>query len=693
MHSGGGGVHGGAFGGVSEYNPIDDFDLYWGMGPSRSNNNEPQQQSPQVDPVSNGSIALSPAVGSGGSSGKGSTIGVGGSGLSSSSLSMGGGGLWSHGGQEAYGHRHHVHAQDGGIVGGGLASPAGGGPRPISSRRAVWPSPSPSTGTNGNRNDSPLQTQQSFRLNHNSSSSAGTASSSVGTPLTVAAPAVAAGSDVGISSSGSIVDSKLEELAAAISSSVLGKLEVGVAGALLSQQQQQQLVHAPPSIPAASSTNATVETMTAVRSRLAALEEQVAELRRTALDHSLIQNSRLPEDRANTNYGEKEPPSPPLASRGPQRSAGGRNRGGTGGSMSGGAVSTLEQSLAALVQRTGTLEGRHKQVQAKVALLDNVLGPKASDWAQTVRDILADREAAAAAAGGSGAGAGGKTSAFSGRVVKKVGKSSSAHTGGISQSLPQSDDYANARARGVSADSNSSSRSRPGAKEDAGATNRDSGSNSAATTNSSTSSNVPCMNGLAGATKSSAASTKREANPPPTQPTDATRGRREGTTTSASRAGPVLNTNAAADQSLTRRCGTCAVTEERCTQLEARVSESERAMSLLRKQTAEAHAQARAATAASEVGIKKASEAASAADASAAAAGTAAAEAAAMAKADAEAGGRGHHQHKATGSMGSSLEKLAVDLKQLSERMKEGEDALALVEHGLTGVRDEVSVD
>ncbi|CAM9656697.1 unnamed protein product, partial [Sphacelaria rigidula] len=644
--------------GLSEYNPIEDFDLYWGMGPSQQ-----QQQQLELDIAGSG-LAVTPTrrgsnsggggsgghhgvggggggsgSGSGGSGGNGSG---GGGGLSSSCLSMGGGGLWSHVVQEAYGHRHHMHAPgDAGVLGGNtsggsgsggggssLASPPSGGPPPpISSRRSVWPSPSPTGGGTGSssRNNSPLQMQQRHRpgsmdkmSNHHNNSSSIHASD-VGARMAVATPAAVGGAvDARIhTSSGSIVDSKLEELAAAISSSLLGKLDLGpVTGALISQQQHTQ--HGPPRPVAMSSNFAMGETTAAaavapLRSRVTVLEEQVAELK-AALER---QSSISPQGGATA------------ASRG-------RGGGGTGGSVSGASVSALEQSLSALVQRTGTLEGRHKQVQAKVALLDSAFGAKASDWAQTVRDILVEREA--------GGKAGGTGSSIIGRAAKKGGKNSAAGGSagaGIRATASQQvsgstlgDECTNNSFRGASADSNISS-----------------------------SSNSKGGPGTLGMTSGSSTTT--------------------------------TTTTATSQSTITSRCTSCTQVEERCARLEARVLESERATSLLRQQTIEANSLAAAAAAAADSGASKAAEAASAA----AAAATAAREAAAMAKADydatataADAGGGGRHQQqRGASSVGLSVDKVAGDLKQLSERVKEGEDALVLVDHGLRSVREEVA--
>lgn len=742
MHSGGG-SHGGnhsnsTFGGLSEYNPIEDFDLYWGMGPSQQ-----QQQQLELDIAGSG-LAVTPTrrgsnsggggsgghhgvggggggsgSGSGGSGGNGS--GGGGGGLSSSCLSMGGGGLWSHVVQEAYGHRHHMHAPgDAGVLGGNtsggsgsggggssLASPPSGGPPPpISSRRSVWPSPSPTGGGTGSssRNNSPLQMQQRHRpgsmdkmSNHHNNSSSIHASD-VGARMAVATPAAVGGAvDARIhTSSGSIVDSKLEELAAAISSSLLGKLDLGpVTGALISQQQHTQ--HGPPRPVAMSSNFAMGETTAAVvaplRSRVTVLEEQVAELkaaleRQSSISQHSSASRRLPvEDMYNTSTGceNEQPPPPPLTSRGPQGGATaasrGRGGGGTGGSVSGASVSALEQSLSALVQRTGTLEGRHKQVQAKVALLDSAFGAKASDWAQTVRDILVEREA--------GGKAGGTGSSIIGRAAKKGGKNSAAGGSagaGIRTTASQQvsgstlgDECTNNSFRGASADSNISS--------------------------SSNSKGGPGTLGMTVALKTSgAAFTKREANERSTGPVDTTgRGGREGIV-ATSRSSSVesgsstttTTTTATSQSTITSRCTSCTQVEERCARLEARVLESERATSLLRQQTIEANSLAAAAAAAADSGASKAAEAASAA----AAAATAAREAAAMAKADydatataADAGGGGRHQQqRGASSVGLSVDKVAGDLKQLSERVKEGEDALVLVDHGLRSVREEVGV-
>ncbi|CAM9450931.1 unnamed protein product [Choristocarpus tenellus] len=52
---------------------------------------------------------------------------------------------------------------------------------------------------------------------------------------------------------------------------------------------------------------------------------------------------------------------------------------------------SVGRAVSLLSQRTGTMEGRHKIVQSKVAQLDNALGLKAQDWGQALSSILAER--------------------------------------------------------------------------------------------------------------------------------------------------------------------------------------------------------------------------------------------------------------------------------------------------------------
>lgn len=733
MHS----ASSGGFGEVSEYNPMEDFDLFWGMGPSRYNSNQndsqhnnpiahqqQQQQQPHhqqqldvVGSVSSG-ISVAPSHSSGGSAG--------GSGLNSSNLSIGGGGLWVHS-TEAYGHRHHLHLQDvslkdPGIVGSNTTKSLMTSPKRApapSPHRAAWPSPSH---TSSSRNGSPLQMRQQrhptrsldivINSGHDNNSNMG---AGTGVSGRLAAPAASAESDHASRSSNnrSIVDSKVEELAAAITSSVLGKLDIDVREALLSQkhhQQQHRRTHAAPHTQSSSAyaSSETAATVMQLRSRLTALEEQVVELKATieskpTKSPSFSQRS-LDDD--GSIAGENEPRIP-LASRGPQGSSGSRGGGRAvhagANSGNGGDRDMLEQSLAALAQRTGTLEGRHKQVQAKVALLDSAFGSKASDWAQTVRDILIEREVAAATAGGGGTGIRGVTpiGRATGKGSKKSSANSTATSASTSQSSSQGDESVNNRLGSGGTGPNSSNKS--GAKQVA--TARGAGSTKGAdggnrTSNKSLSEITPHANG------------QSPQNPQP-ELVEST-----GQECDIIRVDKGQANRATIDRSSSRsRCAACADTEARCNQLEARVFESEGLLAMLQKQADEVTGQAaaaakaaKAAAAAAEIETAKAAEAAASSAASAAVAGKAAADAASTAetmvatKRDADAslgeaaGGAcsGRHPQKSAevatvASLGAVVDKLAGDLKLLSERTKEREDALALVDHGLKGIRDQVS--
>lgn len=782
---------------------IDDFDLFWGMGPSP--NDPPPQLQQQIqhqqhlgDPPG---LAVSSSVVSNISTP--SRSGGLGSGLV--------GGLWSHETLESYGHRHHVHLQtdvlnDGGgvssIGGGGLASPtqqhqphqhqqASNVRR--SSAVSAWPSTSPtdpSRTRSSSRDESPLHMH---RQRPRTGGVVGVAGAGDIADLRNLSPptAAAAGPYAPDSHSGSIVDSKLEELAAAISSSVLGKLDVGVMrGTLLSQRGAGATPGSPPIRSAAISSDAAAaaaaaagvaqgraaETAVApLRSRLSALEEQVAELRAAlerknntvtaahgprmrSLDHFVGESDlRVSSSTRGHHPGGR-------AGRGVAGGSGGNGSGSGGGGGIGNSGNSLEQSLSALAQRTGTLEGRHKQVQAKVALLDSAFGSKASDWAQTVRDILVEREAAA---GGGASGGTGKTSASSSRAGNKGGKRSSASAS--ARTTPAAPVAQSSLGEGCiegrvgGANSNTTSpvcgigvetsqqprKSGPGAgvpeacaadsaagAEGGGNAKDRGGSHDDASPRAPgvhiyredrrivisanadpTHANVPTSSPpppphsltaeefLAGAEGTK--STRNSVAPIEPSAIVAVAGEPSSTpiapapTSSASESGGMTPPVDASEVPTTRgrttgkpatcateRCPACVETEERCSRMEARTSEFERVLRVLREEveSATGHAAAAAAAAAATATVAEGSRS-KAVDAAASASSM---------KTEIEASNERLKAAAAANLSNSSAfkslaDKLASDVKQLSERTKEGEDALALVDHGLKGLRDEVN--
>lgn len=342
--------------------------------------------------------------------------------------------------------------------------------------------------------------------------------------------------------------------------------------------------------------------------------------------------------------------------------AAGAGAGAGTGTGAGGGVAALEQSFAALAQRTGTLEGRHKQVQAKVALLDNAFGSKASDWAQTVKHILIEREAASAAGGG-----GGKAGV---RAGPKGGSKKTA-AGGVSlQPVPSGSGNSNVRAGGGGGGGGIGSRGGNGAPHQP----RDSGPGGPAETPVTTASGAGAGNGngyevAAGRPNTTHASGRATST---STPKASSQGADASCTT------PEVVQASHAPQGcatlVSGRCPACNEMEERCTRLEARVLESERALALLQSKASSATVAAAAAEA----------DAAKALETVVLAAKTESNKREADALDGRQRGFGGNWAPRA------SVEKLASDLKQLSENTKDSEDALALVDHGLRGVRDEV---
>lgn len=645
-------------------NPTDDFDLFWGMGPNHANNNGSSTGNTNDDNNNNSGSTrhqqhdnlrdITSGMGVGSSAG----------GMSSTSHSLSTplmGGLWSHGSNlEAYGHRHHVHAQADGLsdAGGGLASPQ-------RSHRPAW-MPAPSPGIGGARSASTMQVQRHHQP-------------AVGNAIN---PGPATGVPAASDARGSIVDSKLDELAAAISSSVLGKLDLGVKGALLVQHGASS---SPPSVLTVPQEDESfqrrmAEAVAPLRSRVVALEEQMADFkaaieRNTAAmaaasaasrhppsprpGEGFIQqpyqhhqqqpqgkNPLLPEYMA----GENETTLPSL--RGQHAGRGGR--GGT--AAAGGGVAALEQSLASLAQRTGTLEGRHKQVQAKVALLDNAFGSKASDWAQTVKYILAEREASA--------GGGGKACV---RAGTKGGKKTAAGVVAPQQPVPSGSGSNNIRGggggggggRGGFGAIHHPRESGPGGLTETSLTGSGAGGGNES---------GHVVAGGASTTHTSGQATSTSVPKPFPQGADASCTTPE--VVQASHASQGCATL------VSGRCSACMETEERCTGLEARVLESERALALFQSKVKAATV----AAAAAEIDATKALK-------------TAVVAAKTESKREADTVDGRQRGFGGNWASKASVEKLASDLKQLSEKTKDGEDALALVDHGLRGVRDEVCTE
>lgn len=651
---------------------VEDFDLFWGIGPSHDNNDSSSGDHHANPPASH---ALKPNL-------------------------MGG--LWAHGDSniESYGHRHHVHAQVDAInecvV--GVASPP-------SSRRSKWlPTPSPSSGIGDNFGASNATLPPPQLAN--------TENRTIPSGLEVRSNGI----------KDNAVDSKLDELAAAISSSLANKLEPGVRGALLGQLHLlQQNQHDGVGVSQYSSpqdrahlegtTRRLVESATApLQSRITALEDQVSELRAALVRNTMVtadpresersiqQHSRGMgrTSRLDTIPRERSDIPLPQSSRGLQQTGkgGGGNRGGSGGrgGIGGGTgAPSLEESVAALSQRTGTLEGRHKQVQAKVALLDNAFGSKASDWAHTLKSILAERERGAG--GGMGKGGGSRSSNKSGK--KSVSTSSHAAqariAGGSKGCGACSDDCGDSAkdgsgtpqqhheggvALGTALTVAATTLSTGGGANRGGHGRRErdissSGGCSIEGTYTIDGGSDPISNVLgntitASSDENAASVSTKKGNPVPVEMAV-----RETTSTAGDKKLPLVGSGLSSD-----RCARCAKTEKRCAKLEARVSEWEQALLGFQKEVSMAAANAQAAFAAVQ----------------AAESATASAE-----RDEVEVGAGACRPDKVPGNPNwaskSSVEKLASDLRQLSERARDGEDALALVDHGLKGVRDEVWSD
>lgn len=321
---------------------------------------------------------------------------------------------------------------------------------------------------------------------------------------------------------------------------------------------------------------------------------------------------------------------------------------GRAGGGGGTAVSDPLLALNALAQRTGTLEGRHKQVQAKVALLDNAFGPKASDWAQTIKAFIQERETAAAAGGGAGRGAVAARSAGGGSSGGKAGGKRTL-TVDAPVFSPQS------------AISISSSGSASKGSGKAGATG--------------------------GTGEASGPGTNRvESAPEVVRPP---RGAAAAAHENSAAAGSAAGSAAAAGEAeaTASGCTACAEAQERCARLEKRVAESEGALALVQSRLAAATEAATETAAAAAADAIKAWEAEES-DRRGAAADKAAASPGAPGRQQkaAAAGGGGNWASKA------SVDKLAAELRQICKRAKDGEDTVALVDHGLEGVRDEVRI-
>ncbi|CAM9748337.1 unnamed protein product [Ectocarpus sp. 4 AP-2014] len=615
--------------GLNGGDPADDFDLFWGMPRSgggdggssgSSNNHESRGGGGLTDVTSGGAGLMSSPTLSGSSSRAGN--------LNTATPTLMGS-LWSHSSMppEAYGHSLHVHASQAegpAPTAAGLNADLHGGspPPPASSRRPVWlPPPSQHHQHSAGRGDG-MHVSSRQRRQHLPATSP---------PRQPARPIAVTdaggrgrnGGETGVS--GSIVEYKLEELAAVITASVVGKLEVDVREALWAGNQQQHHSPAPPPPPHAAAAvpsheddqrrvAAAVEAAVApLRSRLADLEEQITRLSAASRSGS-----------GGSGDGGRDTP---RGVHGNSSGSGGGVKGGAGGN----AAAEPIAALTALAQRTGTLEGRHKQLQAKVALLDNSFGPKASDWAQTIKAFLQER-VSEPAAGVAGRAAG---------TVRTRGKGGKRGLGIDAPAfVPQSAAQRSTAAVCPSASSGpgqGAARAAPPAP-------------------------APSVD-VEGA--------KHEESAP--EAVGAAQGDSTAAAESTAAKGAATATVTVAAAGKLHRCAGCAETQKRCSRLEKRVAESERALSLLQSQAAAAATEATAALESRRT---------------AAAAATAAAEKAASldqkAAATAAAGGGGNWASK------TSVEKLAATLRQLAARTKDGEDALALVDHGLRGVRDEV---
>ncbi len=645
----------------SRDNPADDFDLWWGVGPTR---NSEKRQPGRLGDMSSG---VSPQAGA---TVIGGSRALGGSGSLNPNQAPLMGSLWSHGG-EAYGHRHHVHGHQGDITE-TIVQQAGSPPQPAppapgSSRRPVWLPPpgqhhqssarssSGAAGPGsriGQHHRDPASPQRVAADDAPQVGGGGGGSGGGGTALSssLLTSSAAMNGASGSASRGGDVECKLEALAAAITASVFGKLDTGVREALATgrppphqqqqgQQQEQQSLgasFAPPRAPALDTAGssaaaareanqkqieeAVAAAVAPLHTRLAALEEQVPQLSAAAARG---------DGASNEGGGD--------AGRGTRGGSGGAGGGvgmGRAGGGGGAAVSDPLLALSALAQRTGTLEGRHKQVQAKVALLDNAFGPKASDWAQTIKAFLQEREAAA---GGAGRGAAAARSAGGGSAGKGAKRTLTVDAPVF---CPQS---------AISGSSKGSSKA-----------------------------SAPGGVGEASGPVVVVASTKRvESTPEVVRPARDAAVAGENSAAAGRTAGGGEGENPSG-------CAACAETRERCSRLEKRVAEAEGALSLVQSKLA-------AAAAAAAADAIKAWEAEESDRRDAAAAAAAADKAASLdagrqqkAAASATTGGGGNWASK------TSVDKLTAELRQLSKRAKDGEDTVALVDHGLEGVRDEV---
>ncbi|CAM9692254.1 unnamed protein product, partial [Discosporangium mesarthrocarpum] len=170
------------------------------------------------------------------------------------------------------------------------------------------------------------------------------------------------------------VGSKLDELAGAISSSLIQRLEphvekvaLHVNSGLTGDEALRQLSPSPHSTPSGD--------LKMVLRKIEALENQLQVLQTTTEEKAAALSVRIDRLQAQCIV---EP---------------------AGWGESG---VTVGRAVSLLSQRTGTMEGRHKIVQSKVAQLDNALGLKAADWGQTLSGILMERAQAGHAAATSG---------------------------------------------------------------------------------------------------------------------------------------------------------------------------------------------------------------------------------------------------------------------------------------------------
>ncbi|CAB1097553.1 unnamed protein product [Ectocarpus sp. CCAP 1310/34] len=616
--------------GLNGGDPADDFELFWGMprsgggdgGSSGSGNNHESRGGGGLTDVTGGGAGLmsSPTL-------RGSSSRAGNLNTATPTLM---GNLWSHSSMppEAYGHSLHVHASQAegpAPTAAGLNADLHGGspPPPASSRRPVWlPPPNQHHQHSAGRGDgmhvSSRQCQQHLPATSPPRQPARP------TAVTDARGRGRNGGETGVS--GSIVEYKLEELAAVITASVVGKLEVDVREALWAGNQQQQHLPVPPPPPTAAAAvpsheddqrrvAAAVEaTVAPLRSRLAALEVEITRLSAASRSGS-----------GGSGDGGRDTPK---GVRGKSSGSGGGVKGG----VSGNAAAEPIAALTALAQRTGTLEGRHKQLQAKVALLDNYFGPKASDWAQTIKAFLQERVSEPAAG-------------VARRAAVTVGTRGKGGKRGLGIDAPAFVPQSAAQRSTAAVCASASSGPGQGAAR------------------------APPP---APAPSVDVEGAKHEESAP--EVVGAAQGDSTAAAESTAAKGAATSTATAAAVGKLHHCAGCAETQESCSRLEKRVAESERALSSLQSQAAAAATEATAALESRRT---------------AAAAATAAVEKAASlyqkAAATAAAGGGGNWASK------TSVEKLAAALRQLAARTKDGEDALALVDHGLRGVREEMA--